>query len=193
MSEGTRLLMVSGFALLVGAAAGAYATQIVYGGASQAPVVPSPSPIRECPACPSCPACPPPPDCSEVSLIPSTPDPVPSDDPDLPDGPPPNRPAGPGLSARAIQQASAAVRLAVTPCLEAEGVDQLSGMLLLELTVTATGSEGFITEALISQRSGDTTEVEACVQREALGAKFEHQGPEGEQRVKMPLQVGRRY
>lgn len=207
MSQGTRLFVVSGLALVVGAAAGAYATQLVYGDSSQQTVDPSPAPIRECPACPACPACPPPPDCGDLSVIPSTPDDlIPSapmhgdgsEDPLGEDGnsitpPPSRRPAGPGLSARAIQQATAAVRVAVRPCLEAENTQTLSGMLLLDLTVTATGSEGFVTEALISQRSGDVGQVDVCVQKEALGARFEHEGPEGEQRVKLPLQVGRRY
>jgi len=207
MSQGTRLFVVSGLALVVGAAAGAYATQLVYGDSSQQTVDPSPAPIRECPACPACPACPPAPDCSDLSVIPSAPDDFVPDQPSDGDGTdgarddseapinplPSRRPAGPGLSARAIQQATAAVRVAVRPCLEAEGTEALSGMLLLDLTVTATGSEGFVTEALISQRSGDVGQVDMCVQKEALGARFEHEGPEGEQRVKLPLQVGRRY
>lgn len=208
MSEGTRLLAVSCLALVVGAAAGGYATQLIYGKSGQPQVDPSPEPVRECPTCPSCPACPPPPDCEEVSQIPSAPDILEdSTDPDQAfDGdepmdlenptPPvvrrPDRPVRVGLSAKAVQQAGAAVRAAVGSCLQPEGSDA-HGMLLLDLTVTATSGAGAVTDATVSQRSGETASVEDCVLREAAAAQFVHEGADGQQRIKLPLRVGKRY
>ncbi len=205
MSEGTRLLVVSCLALVVGAAAGGYATRLIYGDSGQPPVDPSPEPVRECPTCPRCPACPPPPDCEEISQIPSDPDiledstdPEVLGDPDAPDlqrarPTRPTAPVRPGLSARAVQQAGAAVRLAVAPCLDDEAVGESHGMLLLDLTVTATSGAGGVSDALISQRSGQTEPVEACVLREAAAAQFVHEGADGQQRIKLPLRVGKRY
>lgn len=185
------LTLVAG--MLIGGLAGVYGTRLLDGDAPRSTVDPSPNPVRECPPCETCPACPPPPECGDVSLIPAR-----DDDPGLDRDPlddPPDRPdiapAGPGLSARAIAQASAAVRVAIEPCLLSDQLDGAQGMLLLDLTVTATGSVGFVTEALVTARNGDTEAVEACVQREAARARFDYAGPDGAQRVKLPIKIGR--
>jgi hypothetical protein len=188
MAGGIRLALVGGLALVVGAVGGAYGTRVIYGDGAQSPVEPAPRPIRECPACPACPACPPPPECGEVSLLPTQ-----GNDPTAPppETPPPLEPARPGLPAHAIQQALAAVRLAVGGCLAPDAAQGASGMLLLDLTVTTTGTTGQVVEALVTQRSGSVEAVEGCVQTSAKSARFPYQGPEGEQKVKLPLAVGR--
>lgn len=199
MSDAPRSFLNPGLTLLVGMVvgglAGVYGTRLVDGQAPK-PVDPSPSPVRECPPCPERTPCPTCPDCSGVSMLPTgEDDPTVVDLEDLPEDPGADRaapppPAGPGLPARAIQQASAAVRVAIEPCLESDTARLASGMLLLDLTVTATGSEGFVADALITQRSGDVDAVEACVQQEARRARFPYEGPDGTQRVKLPVKIG---
>ena len=194
MSQATRLAATALLSLAVGAVGGAYATRLVYGGGG-ASVDPSPEPRRTCPPCPDCPACPTPPPCDAVSDLPME-----DDDPGLGAGdgdpgyarglPDPDAPTGPGLSAGAIQQAFAAVRVAVAPCLEEAEVQGVRGMVLLDLTVTATGTEAFVTDATVSQRMGDVEAIEPCVQSHAVRARFSHKGGDGSQRLKVPLRIG---
>lgn len=189
MAGGFRLVLVGGLALVAGAVGGAYGTRVIYGDGASGPVEPAPHTIRECPPCPACPACPPAPDCGDVSLIPAQGGDDQADP--RPDTAQPIEPAKPGLPAHAIQQALAAVRLAVGPCLEPEASQGASGMLLVDLTVTTTGTTGEVVDAIITQRTGSVEAVESCVQDQAVTARFPYQGPEGEQKVKLPLAVGR--
>lgn len=203
MSQTTRLAATALLSLVVGAAGGAYATRLVYGDGTGA-VDPSPEPRRTCPPCPDCPTCPEPPPCDTVSDLPTSPDPIePYGDLDVVDTatdapddlprrrlPDPDLPRGPGLSAGTIQQAFSAVRLAVGPCLIQASEEDRRGMVLLSLTVTATGTEGFVTDAVVSQSSGDVASLEECLRSHAEGARFPHRGSDGSQRLKVPLRIG---
>lgn len=193
MSQVARLFLASGLSLVIGAGGGAYAMSLLYGGPPEAQVRvdPSPDPVApECPACPECPVCPPPPDCGELGVLPE--DDLPVEPVDGPRAEPPELPsAAPssGLPVSAVQKATAAVREAVTPCLEAPEAEAARGMVLLSLTVTATGGQGFIRDALVTQRTGDVAGVEACIQSEARRAKFEWAGADGEQSMRLPIPV----
>jgi hypothetical protein len=185
--EGARLFFVSGLTFLMGIGGGALAMSSIHGG-GEAEVDPSKPPPPNCAPCPQCPTCPPPVDCGELGVVP--PDQGGGEEDDGTELPPPD-PDRPGLPASALPLAMKAVREAIATC----AVDEtsLSGVVLLDLIATATAGGGFISEAVIAQTTGDMrgAAIADCVRLEALRARFEWEGAEGELKFKMPVKVGR--
>lgn len=180
--EGAKLFFVAGLSLLVGGAAGAFTTRTLYGGPIES-VDPSPDRAPACPKCRECPVCPPPVDCGELGVVPVGDEPtgVVPDAVDVPEA------ARPGLPAAAVGLATTAVKDAVADCLN--DVEGSGGHVLLSLTVTSTGGQGFIRNAEIAKTSGDVSAQTDCIVSNARRAKFEFE-PEGELRFQLPLKVG---
>ena len=65
------------------------------------------------------------------------------------------------------------------------------GVFLLQLTATASAGGGYVSEAVVLKATGGLagTEFEACVPEQALLARFEWEGAEGEVRFKLPVKV----
>jgi hypothetical protein len=184
--EGARLFFVSGLTFLVGIGGGALAMSSIHGGGEES-VDPSKPPPPHCAPCPQCPACPPPVDCGDLGVIP--PDNGGDDDEGGDDDAPPD-PDRPGLPASALPLAMNAVKEAIKTC----AIDEtsLSGVVLLDLVATATAGGGFISEAVITQATGDMrgAAIAECVRLEAKRARFAWEQGEGELKFKMPVKVG---
>lgn len=201
-SQVARLLFTSGLSLLAGGALGSYATRVIYG-ESVAPIDPAPPRARPCPVCRECPICPPPEDCvvaegrepegdsPEVVRTATAVAPV---ELLVPASEEPDRERLHGLPASAIQLATTTVRAAVAPCLEPAVRGEARGTILLDLTVTATGGQGFISEAAVYERSSDAREtrgVEPCLVENARRARFEVSADDGEARFRLPVRLRR--
>lgn len=175
----SKTFFVAGASLILGAGLGAFVTQTIYGGPAER-VDPSPERKFVCPEPKPC-ICPPPVDCGERGVVPDGAEPVGEIAAiEVPDT------SRPGLPASALKLATAAVREAIAPCLvDTEG---LGGHVLLRLTVTSTGGQGFIRAAEVEQTSGEVADVPECVSAYARRAKFDFE-PEGETELKLPLRV----
>lgn len=184
--ESARLFMVSGITFLTGIGGGAIAMNAIHGG-GEPEVDPSKPRPANCAPCPQCPACPPPVDCGELGVVPpGGGEEEVDDDVEVP----PSETDKPGLPASALPLAMNAVRDAIKTCqLEATS---LSGVVLLDLVATTTAGGGFISEATITQATGDMrgAPVAECVRIEAMRARFTWEGSEGELKFKMPVKVG---
>jgi len=182
--EGARLFFVSGLTFLIGIGGGALAMNSIHGG-GESEVDPSKPRPPTCAPCPQCPTCPPPVDCGDLTVVP--PD---GDDDDQGDDDAPPDPDRPGLPASALPLAMGAVREAIKIC----GVEDtsLSGVVLLDLTATATAGGGFISESTIARTTGDMSgaAVAECVRIEAKRARFAWDGVEGDLKFKLPVKVG---
>jgi hypothetical protein len=186
--ETARLFFAAGVSLLAGGAIGAYATRAIYGDSPEDIEVVKPQ-TRICPPC-ECPTCPPPPDCGDINGVPTSTAPrailIPEDEEV-------DRDKKQGLPASAVQMASGKVRLELVPCL-ATAPPEAHGTVLLDLTVTAADGQGFISEALLTERSGDAVssgELERCLLEAAQRAKFEWSGEDGEAHVRLPVALKR--
>ena len=84
-----------------------------------------------------------------------------------------------------------AVREQVKECMADE--TSMSGMVLLELTASTTGTTGSIAEAVITRATGeaDGSEIADCIKNAAGRATFAWDGAEGELKFKLPVKVGR--
>lgn len=182
--EAARLFFAAGLSMLAGGAIGSYATRLIFGGSTENidPVTPR---QKICPPC-ECPMCPPPPDCGDVNAVPTSTAPrailLPEDDEV-------DRDKRPGLPASAVQLATKQVREETKACLNALQVE-VHGTLLLELTVTATGGQGFISDASMIERSGDavsSNDLEHCLLDAARRAKFDWPAEDGEAHVRLPV------
>ena len=183
--EAARLLSGCAMSFLLGGVAAVFGLRTLYGPTEQ--VEPSVDIPLECPPPPPCPACPPPSDCSDGDALPEetftqnewTPSPAAQGSGTL----------LPGLPASAIPRANTAIQAAITVCRET--VDpSASGVVLLKLTVTATGTGGFIRDALVVQAPGLPSETADCFAREAKRARFDWTGADGELTFKLPVSVG---
>lgn len=184
-AEFTRLFLASGLCLLVGGVGGAYATRAVYGD-PKTKVDPNPKRPPSCAPCPVCPACPPPPECGGIIPPPShTTKPI-----DKPSEP--LAPAKPGLPFKALKLATDAVRGSIERCTTEDKVGELDGVILLNLTATATGGQGWISEALVTRATGSVadSDIATCVTDAAEEARFEWAESEGELRFKLPVKIG---
>lgn len=175
----SKLFLVAGASLLVGGGLGAFVTQTIYGGHAER-VDPSPDRPLKCPEPKPC-ICPPPVDCGENGIVPDGAEPVGEIAAiEVPDT------TRPGLPASALGLATAAVKEAIAPCLiDTEG---LGGNILLRLTVTSTGGQGFIRTAEVTKTSGEVADVPECVSAYARRAKFEFE-TEGETQLQLPIKV----
>ncbi len=185
--EAARLFFVSGLTFLIGIGGGAFAMSSLYGGGS-VDVDPAKPRPPACAPCPQCPACPPPVDCGELGVVP----PSNTDDDDDPGSEIfPTEPDRPGLPASALPLAMGAVKESIVSCFTDE--TSISGVVLLDLTASATAAGGFISEATITQATGDVrgTEIPECVRAAAERARFEWEGSEGQLKFKLPVKVGR--
>lgn len=182
--EAVRLFFGCSISFLLGGAAGVFGVRTLYGQVDQ--VAPETPTSLVCPPPPPCPACPPPVDCGAVGGgLPSDPPPTPVERPPL------DRPADalPGLPASVLPLAHAAVKTAIAPCLD-EVPASASGVALLALTVTATGGEGFLRDAVVTRATGDGRDVADCLARSARSARFRWSGPDGQLTFKIPISVG---
>jgi hypothetical protein len=186
--ESVRLLFVSGLSILLGGFFGAYATKSIYDTPSSQPRRDVPREKLACPPCAACPACPVA-DACDHGLIPTstvTRTVLVSDDE-------PEHDRKTGLPMSAIKLASERVRAMIDPCLRESAKANAQGALLLELTVTATGSQGFISEATIGKRSPNTSwseEIERCLVDGARQARFEWDDGDGEAHFRLPVKLG---
>lgn len=187
------MFLVASSCLLLGGFVGAYATASLHGQTEPILVVQSggggtkPS----CPACAECPRCPAPVDCGERGVIPTTtrsalhPLLAPQGDDSEP-----HRTAG--LPATAIQAASRTVWTEIAPCIKSAGERQISGSIVLDLTVTATGGKGFIRETdLLVGPDGVTVadDIRECLVEGADRAEFPWEGSDGEARFRLPVRL----
>ena len=177
MSSGVaRLFAVAGVSFLAGGALGAYATSAILGG-GQPPVRPSPQ--AKAPAEPC--------RCDEPAA--AAVDPLGTgriaDDLTEVDAPA----ALPGLPVTALNRARASAQAQLKPC-TTSSVAFGEGTLVLTLTVTATGGQGFISDAHITARTGDVEWAEPCIAQRARAIRFDWAGSEGQQTLKLPLRVG---
>ena len=165
--------------MLAGGMLGSYATSALLGG-GQPRVSPMPDPV---PAVAEC-------RCDDQDRAPV--DPLASGR--LPEGlteipGAPGQRTLPGLPVKALEIARAQAQRELKPCLTAE--DALSeGTLVLTLTVTATGGQGFIREATVTAQSGDAEWAKDCVIERARAVRFEWSGADGQQTLKLPIRVG---
>jgi hypothetical protein len=100
----------------------------------------------------------------------------------------------PGLPASAIRLASDGIRAELSGCVEESRKLNVQGIVLLELTVTATGGQGFISEASISGRSSGTAsseQIDRCILDGARRARFAWKEDDGEAHFRLPLKLGR--
>lgn len=185
--EAARLFFVSGLALLVGGAGGAFAVRSLYGEETPEVTLGAEAKARNCAPCPQCPVCPPPVDCGELGVVPPE---------DAPSGGPPQEirltdSDRPGLPASALPLAMSAVKTSMADCFADE--TSLSGVVLLDLVATATAGGGFIQEATVTKATGDVegTEIVECIRTSAESARFEWSGTEGSLEFKLPVRVGR--
>lgn len=182
---GTQTILAFAAGLLIGGAGGAYAMRLVYGDAPARVDVGAPQNELRL-RCPECRACPPPVDCGELGLVPEA---VPSTPLSPREVLPPESGGLPGLPPLALKRASEAVRTAVAPCVaQAEELDA-HGVLLLDITVTATGGQGFVRTLEAGGRTGAPGPVEPCIIDRAWSARFAWDGDDGVQRLKLPIQV----
>ncbi len=179
------MLVVSGLTFVLGGAAGIMLTRTIYG-VEGGQVSPAPPPVVA--ACPP-PSCAPCPVCQEPTETAVVPPPITETATLAAPGPKPLDlgPAKAGLPAQAISLASGAVTGQLGPCLNTPNAN---GTLVLELTVTATGGQGFIREVLIGRRTGNVAPVEDCVLVGAKRARFDWAGADGELKFKLPVRVG---
>lgn len=182
---GTQTILSFAIGLVVGAAGGAYGMRLVYGEApSRVEVSAREGEIH--PRCPECPACPPPVDCGELGVVPETTLQAPLD---ASEEAFPESGGLPGLPPLALQQASEVIRIAVAPCLAQADALDAHGVLLLDLTITATGGQGFVRTLDATGRTGDPGPLEPCITARAQAARFSWDGDDGSQRLKLPIRV----
>lgn len=174
-----RTFLAVGSGVIAGGILGAYVTTTIYG--ERVDVPPAPAPVL-CPPCPVCRAVSSSTEAEGLRAV------VPAVDPDQP---PPEvevpEIARPGLPASAVRMASAAFEREVAPCLSGGGGGE--GMVVLELTVTATGGIGHIRELEITRREGMVGEIEACAGEAARRVQFEWPSGDGESKLVMPLKL----
>jgi hypothetical protein len=182
--EATRLFFAAGISMIVGGVIGSYVTGLVYGD-SPGEIDPVTPRQKICPPC-ECPACPPPPSCGDLNGVPTSTAPrailVPEDEEV-------DRDKKPGLPASAVQLATSKVRAEVASCF-ANLPFEVHGTILLDLTVTATGSQGFISDASMIEKSDDvvsSSELEHCLVDAARRTKFEWNAEDGEAHVRLPI------
>lgn len=95
----------------------------------------------------------------------------------------------PGLPRSALELATRAAHEQFGPCATSSAaVGQ--GTLILELTVTATGGQGFVKDGGVVDRTGETEWAEQCMMRRLPAVRFEWSGGDGQQTLKLPLRVG---
>lgn len=183
----TQTILSFAAGLLIGGVGGAYGMRLVYGDAPARVEVATPkNEVRT--RCPECPTCPPPVDCGELGV-------VPVGEPTAPITPTAQvedsfETSGlPGLPPLALKRASEAVRTAVEPCVAQADELGAHGVLLLDLTITATGGQGFMRAIDTSGRAGDPSMLEPCIITRARSARFSWDGDDGIQRLKLPIQI----
>lgn len=197
------LIAATGGALIIGLGVGFSMGRAVYE-ADTAAVDPSPPPAMVCPKCAACPVCPPAPDCGREGLIPKG-EAAPELELDLEDEPgvaDPARAAAqvdygdgalpnglPGLPAKAMDRARAAIEAAIAPCLDSPAPGQ-TGLILLDTEVEAGGGRGEIKSVAVKTRRGEVSQVEGCVLEKAKSARFEWEGPRGALPLKVTVPVG---
>lgn len=187
MSQAARLFLASGLSLLVGGALGAFVTRSVFGDAVE-PIDPRPAKEVVCPPVKECAPCPPP-VCADVGAVPTSTRTAPAL---APTNDEPVRDARPGLPASAIQRASQEVRTLATTCVDQAAQAGARGIVLLDLTVTATGGQGWVSEAHVLERSPDardTAAAEACLVEGARRARFPVAAEDGEARFRLPVRL----
>ncbi|MEL6186088.1 MAG: hypothetical protein AAFU79_15795 [Myxococcota bacterium] len=182
--EAARLFFGCSICFLLGGAAGVFGVRTLYGEVDR--VVPETRKTLVCPPPPPCPACPPPVDCGDASVLPSSPTTDPDVEAEVLD---PEAPALPGLPASVLPYAHEAVREVLEPCL-AEAPPDFPGVALLQLTVTATGGEGFISEVIVLQATGGAEAAASCLEEAARTARFPWAGGDGRLTFKLPVSVG---
>ena len=174
--EVVKLLAVAGVSMLAGGALGSYATSALLGG-GQAPVSPvakKPPAVQEC----NC----------ETQTAARQVDPlaagrIPEDLTEV------RGTTLPGLPVSALNLARAAAQRELQPC-ATSGDAYGEGTLVLTLTVTATGGQGFIRQARVTAQSGDSDWARECVLERSRRVRFEWSGADGQQTLKLPIRVG---
>lgn len=189
--------MTLGVGLIAGGVIGAYAMTVVYG--AHAPLEPTKLQCPPCPACAvataaPCPVCPAGNDdtaaAGGASPAPGDPAPSPGDTvaagtPDTVDVPP--EPRLPGLPASALRLASAGFTREIAPCLEKARADGLKGTILLDLTVTSTGSVGHIPAVELVRADPTAADVGPCLVEAARRVHFEWRDEDGQTRLRFPV------
>ena len=173
--EVVRLLAVATVSLLAGGALGGYATNALLDGGQDRvrPMPVPPPPALQC-------------NCEtpqQAAVDPLGAGRIPDDLTEV------AAPALPGLPVSALNRARAAAQQVLRPCATSSTAFG-QGTLILTLTVTATGGQGFIREAAITGRTGDVSWAEECVMRRTRQVRFDWSGSDGQQTLKLPLQVG---
>lgn len=188
--ELAKTLAVGLVCLFVGSGLGFYGASRLEGPASSLSV--DPGVKTACPKCEACPVCPAAPDCGELGVVPTAEDTddLPDVDDDVNDVMDIDPNALPGLPPSALKLASDAVIQQIDGCLRQAAGDGERGIVVLALTVTATGGVGFVSDATAATHDGDVTGALECGPRDAQRAKFEWNGSDGRQELRLPIQVG---
>ncbi len=177
--QAVKLLTVAGVSMLAGGMLGSYATSALLGG-GQPRVSPMPDPAPVVAECKCDDQERPPVDPLESGRLPEGLTEIPGD---------PGEQALPGLPVKALELARAQAQRELKPCLSsADGLSE--GTLVLTLTVTATGGQGFIREAAVTASSGDAEWAKDCVIERSRAVRFEWSGADGQQTLKLPIRVG---
>jgi hypothetical protein len=179
MAESARLLFVALVSLLLGGAAGAYATRVLYG-EPESVAINTPQ-AAECAPCPVCPVCPQP---APLDLIPT------STGTSTTAGAAPVAPSAPGLPAAAIRVANQTVGAAIQPCLTSTMAEGVDGTVLLDLTVTASAGEAVFSEVAFARKVGNVEPVERCLRDRIGSARFAWHG-EGRGKLRLPVRIDR--
>jgi hypothetical protein len=185
-----RTFSTLGVGLIAGGVIGAYAMTVVYG--PHAPIEPTKLQCPPCPACAvasaaACPVCPGPDDDTApgASASPSPADTVTAATPETLDIP--TEPRLPGLPASALRLASAGFTREIAPCLEKARADGLRGTVLLDLTVTSTGSVGHIPAVELVRADATAADVGPCLVEAARRVHFEWRDEDGQTRLRFPV------
>lgn len=186
--ETARLAGTALFCLIAGGAAGAYGASRL---TSETTLSLDPGVKTACPKCETCPVCPKAPDCGELGVVPvRAEDDMPAEPIDLPEYDEPDPEALPGLPPRALSLASKTMMEAVQPCLQRSIDDGERGIVVLALTVTATGGVGFFSEAKVVTHDGEVDGARECSVKSSRKARFDWDGADGRQDLRLPLEVG---
>lgn len=184
-----RTFLTLGVGLIAGGVVGAYAMTVVYGDRSAA-LDPS---RMQCPPCPAIAAAPSPtpcpirPDDATGPSASASPETVTAEAPEALEVP--TEPRLPGLPASALRLASAGMAREIEPCVTAARAANHTGTILLDLTVTSTGSVGHIPAVEVVRADPEVADLGPCLTQAARRVHFEWRDEDGQSRLRFPIAI----
>jgi len=184
-----RTFLPLGVGLIAGGVIGAYAMTVVYGQHQRGP---EPAKV----ICPPCPACVAPPPSPGVASAGGEDDTTPETGPSpgasaTPAGPEtldlPTEGRVPGLPSSALKLASSGFTREIAPCLDQARTENMSGSLLVDLTVTSTDGIGRIRDLGVIKADATAAGLQPCLLEAARRVHFEWTNGDGESRLRYPI------